>query len=246
MKNVVQSDLVFDFGLHKGFDAEFYLNKGFRVIGLEAVPELAEISRTRLSKFGNKITIVNKALYDLSDSFVSFFMVPSKDDWGSLNKGIAEKGVEQSVEINVPTINLSTLFNLYGVPYYIKCDMEGGDLIFLNQLLTDSRRPKYISVEMNNGLEGDMLLECGYSSAQMVNQWLNPFTKPPSPALEKDFVDVNFTSEMSGLFGLELPVNRWMPIENVKSIYDKWKELRDISPQLAIGWLDLHAVLNDK
>ena len=34
------SDLIMDVGMHRGEDAEFYLKKGFRVVGVEANPEL--------------------------------------------------------------------------------------------------------------------------------------------------------------------------------------------------------------
>ncbi len=34
-------DLIYDVGMHKGEDADYYLKKGFRVIGFEAIPELA-------------------------------------------------------------------------------------------------------------------------------------------------------------------------------------------------------------
>ena len=39
--------LIFDIGLHKGLEAEFYLRKGFCVVGVEASGDLAEIARNR-------------------------------------------------------------------------------------------------------------------------------------------------------------------------------------------------------
>ncbi len=233
--------LIFDLGLHKGYDAEFYLRKGFRVVGLEAVPGLSEFSAKRLSAFGDRLTLVNKALYDRGGETVSFYTVPEKDDWGSLSKGKAEKGVERSVEISVPTITLSDLFDEYGVPYFVKCDLEGGDLIFLEQLRADARRPAFVSVEMNDGSEGDRLQACGYELAQIVNQWFNPFKSPPEPAREGVYAAAQFTGEMSGLFGKELDPQKWRPINEIGDIYARWRALRDLDADLAPGWLDLHA-----
>lgn len=176
-----QNDLIFDLGLHKGYDAEYYLKKGFRVVGLEAAPDLAEISRDRLGDWGDRLTIVNKALYDTPGTTVSFFTVPNKDDWGSLDRGIAEKGIETAVEITVETIDLTWLFDTYGVPHYIKCDMEGGDIVFRGQLLRETRRPRFVSVEMNDGKEGEILAACGYEVGQIVNQWMHHFRQPPNP-----------------------------------------------------------------
>ena len=39
----MQNDLIFDIGLHRGLDAIYYLEKGFRVVGVEASSELCNI-----------------------------------------------------------------------------------------------------------------------------------------------------------------------------------------------------------
>ena len=44
-------DLIYDVGLHKGEDAEFYLRKGFRVVAFEADPDLIAFCRERLKEF---------------------------------------------------------------------------------------------------------------------------------------------------------------------------------------------------
>lgn len=236
----VQDDLVFDLGLHKGFDAEYYLKKGFRVVGVEAAPDLAKASAERLAPWGDRMTIVNKALFDRPGEEVTFYTVPNKDDWGSLDRNIAEKGVEASTAITVQTVDLTWLFDTFGVPRYIKCDMEGGDLIFREQLLRENRRPRFVSVEMNDGLEGDVLGECGYDVGQIVNQWMHYFRQPPNPPREGKYEPVQFTGEMSGLFGLELKPDKWIGIGEVADIYHRWKSLRDFDDELAPGWLDLH------
>lgn len=237
----VQDDLIFDLGLHKGYDAEFYLEKGFRVVGLEAVPGLCESSANYLKRFGARLTIVQKALSDRPGETVEFFTVPDKDDWGSLFQDIAEKGVETSVPIQVETISLGQLFDAYGVPHYLKCDLEGGDQIFLKQLVAEERRPRFVSVEMNDGTEGAQLREAGYDEGQIVNQWMNPFKSPPQPPREGSYFPRAFTGEMSGLFGRELDPGKWVPLAEIDRLYSIWKPLRDSDPDLAPGWLDVHA-----
>src|ERR1019366_6379367 len=44
------ADLIYDVGMHKGEDSDFYLQKGFRVIGFEADPDLIEHCRNRFSR----------------------------------------------------------------------------------------------------------------------------------------------------------------------------------------------------
>lgn len=237
----IQPDLIFDLGLHKGFDSEFYLKKGFRVIALEAVPSLCAIAQARLSDFSDNLTIVNKALWKKAGERVSFYTVPEKDDWGSLERGTAEKGVQNSVEIEVETISLDRLFDLFGVPYYIKCDLEGGDIIFREQLLADERRPTFVSLEMNDGNEGEVLAQAGYQFGQIVNQWMNPFKIPPNPPHEGAYVPVSFHAEMSGLFGKELDRPKWLPLSEIDDLYRQWRSLNLRDNNLAPGWLDLHA-----
>ena len=241
----IQRDLIFDLGLHKGLDSEFYLKKGFRVVGLEAVPELCACAKAHLHQFGDRLTIVNKALHHEAGKSVTFYTVPGKDDWGSLYKDMAGKGVQTSVKISVDTIDLKQLLDQFGTPYYIKCDMEGGDIILLEQLLAEKRRPTFISTEMNDGGENEFLQECGYELGQIVNQWMHPFTVPPNPPLEGKYVHANFTGETSGLFGRELDRDAWRPIGQIGDIYRRWKELRDIDQKLAPGWLDVHVCRRD-
>ena len=47
----MQEDLIYDVGLHKGEDTEFYLRKGFRVVAIEALPALCDIARQRLHEY---------------------------------------------------------------------------------------------------------------------------------------------------------------------------------------------------
>lgn len=42
-------DLIYDVGMHKGEDADIYLKKGFRVLGIEADPVLARECRERFT-----------------------------------------------------------------------------------------------------------------------------------------------------------------------------------------------------
>ena len=97
---MILNDLIFDIGLHRGLDAEFYLNKGFRVVGLEAVPDLVAECRKKLSHHGDRLVIVNRALFHEAGKTVTFYTVPGKNDWGSLYQQAAEKGIETAVPIS--------------------------------------------------------------------------------------------------------------------------------------------------
>lgn len=235
--------LIFDIGLHKGFDAQYYIAKGFKVIGLEARADLCAVvaDKQKEAVASGKLVIVQRALFHKSGEKVSFYVNPDKDDWGSLFRGSAEKGIGKAQEITVETITLADLFAEHGRPYYIKCDIEGGDQIFVQQLLQQPYRPSFVSVEINGISDMARLFAAGYDAFQIVNQQLNTWTKAPNPAREGEFVDQRFSGEMSGLFGHDLPEKNWQDFEKTaKNILD-WRDLAVRDKALAIGWLDVHA-----
>lgn len=236
-------DLIFDIGLHKGHDAKFYLSKGFRVVGLEARHDLCEfvIGDNEQAIREGRLIVVEKALNLRSGETVDFYVNPDKDDWGSLFRGAAEKGVGKAKKITVETVTLTELFASYGCPYYAKCDIEGGDSIFVDQLVREKHRPSFVSIEVNGIEDAAKLFSVGYDRFQIVNQQLNPWTRCPNPPREGSFTDQKFTHEMSGLFGKELPEGEWIDFESTIRLILDWRDLATRNKSLAIGWLDLHA-----
>ena len=61
-----QADLIYDIGAHRGEDAEFYLRKGFRVVAIEADPDLVLACRRRLQPFlaQGRQTIIEGAIVE--------------------------------------------------------------------------------------------------------------------------------------------------------------------------------------
>ncbi len=239
----VNENLIFDVGLHRGRDAEFYLKKGFDVVGVEANPEIADRARALLSKYEKKdrLTIVEKAVFETSGDAVTFHVNDEKDDWSSLFKGAAEKGVTSSRPITVETITLFDLYQKFGVPYYLKCDIEGGDELVAKQLAAYKVVPTFASFEVTSVALLEHLRDAGYKRFQLINQAYNNMTIPPVPASEGRYVAHAFDGHTSGLFGLELDATRWVSIDEVIGLYVDFVTLRDRYSQLCMGWLDVHA-----
>jgi FkbM family methyltransferase len=240
---VLDANLIYDIGLHTGRDSEFYLKKGFKVVGVEANPEMAERAAVSLSEYLNagQFNIVQKALSDSSGALVSFFVNDEKDDWSSLSQAVAEKNITGSREITVTTTTLSDIYAEFGVPYYLKCDIEGGDELVAIQMTKCDTLPEYVSFEITTVSMLGILWGAGYRRFQLVNQALNFLTQPPSPALEGVHIARQFDGHCSGLFGRELSESRWIDIERVTSLYLDFIDLRDRYDQLCMGWLDVHA-----
>ena len=242
MNALSKNDLIFDLGMHNASDTKFYLDKGFRVVALEANPALVEAARSKLANeyASGQLAIEPCALWDAAGQEISFFLNAEKDDWSSAFKGWAEKGGHASTEIRVLTTTLSDLFDKYGVPYYVKCDIEGVDEVFARQLLRDERRPDYVSVEACS-LEVLASLVCaGYDRVQIVNQAFNAYVTPPNPAREGRHAEAQFTGHMSGLFGCELDPTRWTTFSEAANMYLDFVRLHQRDDKLAHGWLDFH------
>lgn len=165
---------VFDVGVFDGADTGYYLDEGFRVVAVEANPEMARLVSQRFSRQveSGQLEVVNAAISD-HDGSVDFFL--SGEDPG------ASSTVRQMVEsrapldaIRVPTTTISALLERFGVPYFLKSDIEGADHLCILPLTTDTR-PEYVSFEARgNPAQYEPLIEhlagIGFRRFKLINQ----------------------------------------------------------------------------
>lgn len=223
-------DLIYDVGMHKGEDTEFYLKKGFRVIGFEADPDLtahckrqfsAEINNTRLVIVEGAIVDnprLDKVIFyrNIDDTFLGTVDIR----WAKRN----EKLGNTSDIIEVHTVDFSECLRKYGIPYYMKIDIEGADLTCLKQLFDSTSRPDYISIESDKlSMKGiceeiHLLEQLGYNEFKAVQQDHMSKTIVPYPPREGVFVSHTFPQGSSGLFGKELP-GQWKSKEDIVKAY---------------------------
>jgi FkbM family methyltransferase len=241
-------DLIYDVGLHKGEDAEFYLRKGFRVVAFEAAPDLIAFCKERLKEFidQGQLTIVQGAIVgpDLigdGHKTVPFYKNSDMSVWGTVRADWVERntrlGTSSSVT-EVAAINFADAVRQYGVPYFMKIDIEGCDRVCLSALGEFEERPTYISIESDKtGLESiereiDLFIKLGYTSFQAVEQSAIPVSQsPPHPPREGKYVAQRFEDGSSGLFGLDLE--------------DQWKSRHEILRQYRFIWLGFFLLGDD-
>lgn len=233
--------LIYDVGLNVGQDAEFYLKKGFRVVGIEANPAVAEVARARLSKISNNFQIVVAGIGP-EQGTRTFYVNRAHHEQSTFVKALAggpmwELGAE---EIAVPVTTIDTLIARHGVPYYMKVDIEAWDMVLLEQLSAISARPKYLSVESGPGTDWiRKLSELGYTYQKLVNQCENSKLMPPNPAREGRFAEHSFELGSSGLFGDEIPT----PWQRSSEVEAEWQ--RHIDSGFPVGkWFDVHGRLS--
>jgi FkbM family methyltransferase len=253
-------DLVYDIGLHEGHDTRFYLAKGFRVVAVEANPGLSARARTAYAEeiAARRLVLVDKALWTDGDATIPFYVRDDSNGWSSLFPAVAERDGRASRRIEVQTTTLRELISAHGVPYYVKCDIEGGDTLFLEQLAGEPERPPFVSVELSEPAQLDLLRAAGYDRFQIINQsHLKLYRLPPQPR-EGRYVSIVFDATMSGAFGLELSQTGWAPFDTTKArlnvwtrlpampgalshVLKKWGKLTRRGWLIRDSWLDVHA-----
>lgn len=224
----MHNDLIFDLGFHNGTDTAFYLSKGFKVVAIEANPELINDG---LIRFKNeidtgKLILLNNAIADKPGDSINFYIHPTKTEWSSCIQTKAESDGSQARLASVITTTLLQLCDEFGTPTYVKTDIEGHDITVAQQLFLLKDKPSYVSFETSKQDYAGIfswLYVSGYKSFQLQNQLNNP---PFS----------------SGKFGQDLDLNKWKSFDETLVNYIKYKELKAIDNiELACGWLDVHA-----
>src|SRR5215469_5903117 len=139
--------IVFDVGLHNGDDAAYYLSLGYRVVGIEASPALAERAKERFAEQIRqaRITVVNAGILRQPGLF-TFYRNLVDDGWSSFDPERGKRGKWEEIEVRCVTTR--SLFEEYGTPFFLKVDIEGTDLQALDSL-TPEHCPAYVSLELN-------------------------------------------------------------------------------------------------
>ena len=93
-----RQNLIYDVGMHEGEDTEYYLKKGFMVIGFEADPQLVEHCRDKFTKAikQSEVVIVPGAIIDRGavddgQNKVRFYRNLDNSDWGTTHKAWASR-----------------------------------------------------------------------------------------------------------------------------------------------------------
>lgn len=144
----MNKNLIFDIGANTGQDTAYYLSKGYRVLAVDASPEMIEKIATKFDSLieSEQLELLNYAISDRDNEVVDFYL-SENTDWHSLNKDISNRLGKLVGSTKVQTITLSSLVSKYGIPYYCKIDIEGYDNVALASLSGLNELPKYISVE---------------------------------------------------------------------------------------------------
>ena len=163
---------IFDVGMYDGSDTEYYLSKGYRVISIEANPYLIATAEKKFQKelLAGQLVLVNAAICDRHSEKVTLTI--SIEDLGSsstIPTMVSDRSPLESV--TVPGVLITDLVKEYGLPYYMKIDIEGADRYCILPL-HESVKPEYISFEAGKDMEELVrhLSSIGFTKFKAINQ----------------------------------------------------------------------------
>ncbi|HEY0657801.1 MAG TPA: hypothetical protein VGD05_04980, partial [Pyrinomonadaceae bacterium] len=179
-------NLIYDVGMHKGQDTDYYLKKGFKVIGFEANPENAAFCRERFAGAVEKgdLIIVEGAITELSArnakaKTIKFYRNENHSLWGSTCDDWAYRnevmGTSNEI-IEVEAIDFAKCLERYGIPFYLKADIVGSEIVCLKALLEFENKPDYLSIRSEKVIfrrleyEFELLEQLGYRSYKAIQQ----------------------------------------------------------------------------
>jgi FkbM family methyltransferase len=179
---VTATDLIYDVGMHNGDDTAFYLHQGFRVIAIEANPQFVDLAMQRFAKEvkSGRLTILNVGVAELEGT-ATFWICDDFSTRSSFQEKLASRDGEKHHSIEIQTRRFAEILDTYGIPLYLKVDIEGSDSLCLRDLSGRSL-PQFISVEAEYQRDDDeageahslgnlyLLYELGYRRFKLTGQ----------------------------------------------------------------------------
>jgi FkbM family methyltransferase len=266
------SDLVFDVGMYRGEDTRYYLRKGFRVVAFEANPELVDAARRGFAAeiADGRVQLVPGAITAEGKGSVPFYLHSRLALWGTTDvEQVARNEVlGPSASIAVPAVNFARCLRDFGVPHYLKVDIESADMLCLDALLNvdPQQRPRYVSLEAASDSwsapvrQFDLLARLGYTRFAIVQQATIGGRVAPITTRQGRTIPYVFEPYSSGAFGEDLAgpwVDRSEAVRRYRRIlvalmaghaFDRLPKGVEIRFMLAAlvgrplpGWFDIHA-----
>jgi len=242
--------LFFDFGFFNGLDSLSYLNQGMRVVAVEADPSLvaAAWQNGYLQPFlhAGTLQVLNYAIAPDGQpaSQTTFYMNKCSKEWNSFYSDVGcrsctpphlEDPTKASCDQKqIQSTPCGTVFQKFGIPVYMKADMEGAESGCYKALeaYPVAQRPKLISGEVDDPDLVGIFARLGYTSFKVVRQ---------ESGHSGGWGDMAKDCRLGGVWRSQASA-----AEEMRGILDKVnvRPATDPCPSLTVGngvWYDVHA-----
>lgn len=167
----MNTKLIFDIGMHHGEDTVHYLKKGYRVVAVEANPFLAKANTQKFDKYiqDGSLTIQNLGIAD-QEGVVNFYINEKLTEWSSFNKALGSRYNTPFTTVEISCVRMHSLFEKFGIPFYLKTDIEGHDLFCIQDIPGEAQGPNFVSSELSHIDIIHVLYKKGYRQFKLINQ----------------------------------------------------------------------------
>ena len=228
-----ESRLVYDVGMNNGDDCAYYLSEGYNVVAIEANPILVQRARARFRQeiADGRLVIEWVGIVDRPGS-LPFWICDERDVFSSFDVTRAKRNGLKAHPIEVKCVTFDTILEKYGIPHYLKIDIEGAEPYCLKHL-PPAHLPQYVSIEAEDLQWLVHLQQLGYSQFKIVDQMRHNSNLPDlanntlfsrsakqicwyADRLKNRLGHVRFPRGSSGPFGEQTP-GEWQSFEEVAS-----------------------------
>jgi FkbM family methyltransferase len=235
MSAVAERPVVYDVGMNAGEDIPYYVKKGYRVVGIEANPDLAQQVSEQYAPLveSGEVTVVNVGV-GAQAGRLPFHIHLNKSGLSSFALPADGRGTWRTVDVEVR--KLSDVIAEHGEPAFVKIDVEGIDHEIVLELLASGIRPPMLSVEVHRLDALCAVVAMGYQEMQFVNcSRIGQTGKPTTVHTVGGGVEQHtFPVHSAGPFGDDL-TGQWLSAE---AAVLEWFAKRLV---LGSGWYDVHA-----
>ena len=233
--------IIFDIGANKGQNFNYFFEKADVVIAFEANINLVKKIKTDFKQLieNKKLIIENIALTDDENiQKIDFFLSKTNDVLSTLFPDDKSKFYKQEVRCGKASLLIKKYLNHYNISKieYIKIDIESADRLVMNDLLKNNIVAKNLSIECQEPVVIELLLNSQYKSFKFFEGGDLTFKKNIEIMNKNDEKKlINFDVHSSGPYGDDIPGN----------YYSK----NSILPYFlnnGLGWKDVHCLLEKK
>lgn len=229
------SDLIYDVGLHNGDDARYYLDKGFRVVGIDANPAFCALCEDRFAEEIrlDRMRVINVGVGPGVGEFD--FYVNERESQISTFAPQAGNDDPWTV-VRVAMRPLSSIIVEHGEPHFVKIDVEHLDHLVLEDLRQAGIHPPFVSTEAHRMEAFEALIAMGYRDYKLIRGEQVPALYGCWDITLRDGQRRAYAFQplSSGPFGDDIPGD-WLSAEAARS------EL----VRTGLGWVDVHARAHD-
>jgi len=227
----MRDQVIYDLGMNNGDDIQYYLKKGFKVVGIEANPDLIKKCTQRFQKdiVSKNLVIENiaVAIGEASPS-IEFYIHKTSHVLSTL---VRPMDIENYHSINIPHKPIGQIIDEHGSPYYLKIDIEHYDAKVLKDLLNTTHRPQFISAESHDLDVFATLCLLDYKYFNLVHGGtVSTFYRNANIKTQSSSEIYSFPNHSSGPFGEDISTP-WMK----KEVFVKYLARQ------GLGWKDIHA-----